>query len=317
MKPSGIITSPSTHRREENPNIVIRYLDKSNQIAVDTDDRETRDALLTLMQLPINGESTRFQAYEALQRDQIRGVIHNAGGMASEQLMMNLHCRACEIISARPIGARGTAVVTFKGTRLPYKIGLKSFTIRVYPFKSQVYACETCHKLGHGKQQCPNFKNPRCSVCGRKQHDSDEACPNKVPKCRNCGGQHLATTRDCPERVKINQQLRTKFTSRQKRSQQPLKSKPHVQERPQKAATLRHSFYTGPRSAPSTESAPGHFDHDKQTLANVVKTSIAVMPRLTRKRAMPKLQSRLQQPHPYQTRGRVFKFQLPQSSIPL
>lgn len=267
-----IITSPSTHRREENPNIVIRYLDKSNQIAVDTDDRETRDALLTLMQLPINGESTRFQAYEALQRDQIRGVIHNAGGMTSEQLMMNLHCRACEIISARPIGARGTAVVTFKGTRLPYKIGLKSFTIRVYPFKSQVYACETCHKLGHGKQQCPNFKNPRCAVCGRKQHDSDEACPNKVPKCRNCGGQHLATTRDCPERVKINQQLRTKFTSRQKRSQQPLKSKPHVQERPQKAATLRHSFYTGPRSAPSTENAPGHFDHDKQAFANV-KTS--------------------------------------------
>ncbi|KAH6936013.1 hypothetical protein HPB50_012386 [Hyalomma asiaticum] len=175
-----IITSPSTHRREENPNIVIRYLDKSNQIAVDTDDRETRDALLTLMQLPINGESTRFQAYEALQRDQIRGVIHSAGGMTSEQLMMNLHCRACEIISARPIGARGTAVVTFKGTRLPYKIGLKSFTIRVYPFKSQVYVCETCHKLGHGKQQCPNFKNPRCSVCGRKHHDSDEACPNKM-----------------------------------------------------------------------------------------------------------------------------------------
>ncbi|KAH6945930.1 hypothetical protein HPB50_010750 [Hyalomma asiaticum] len=91
--------------REENPNIVIRYLDKSNQIAVDTDDRETRDALLTLMQLPINGKSTRFQAYEALQRDQIRGVIHNAGGMTSEQLMMNLHCRACDIISARPIVA--------------------------------------------------------------------------------------------------------------------------------------------------------------------------------------------------------------------
>ncbi|KAH6921960.1 hypothetical protein HPB50_006908 [Hyalomma asiaticum] len=105
-----IITSPSMHRREENPNIVIRYSDKSNQIAVDTD-RETRDALLTLMQLPINGESTQFQAYEALRRDKIRGVIHNSGGMTSEQLMMNMNCRACETISARPIGARATAVV--------------------------------------------------------------------------------------------------------------------------------------------------------------------------------------------------------------
>ncbi|XP_072140785.1 uncharacterized protein [Dermacentor andersoni] len=63
------------------------------------------------------------------------------GGMTAEQLMMNLHCRKCDIISARPIGEKGTAVVTFKGTSLPYKIGLKSFTIRVYPFKSQEVNC--------------------------------------------------------------------------------------------------------------------------------------------------------------------------------
>ncbi|KAL3169586.1 hypothetical protein MRX96_045369 [Rhipicephalus microplus] len=74
--------------------------------------------------------------------------------------------------------------------------------------------------------------------------------------------------RDFQERVKIYQQLHTKFTNRQKCSQQPLTSKLPVQERLQKAATLRHSFYTGPRSVPSTENEPGYFDHAQQTFAD-------------------------------------------------
>ncbi|KAH9360534.1 hypothetical protein HPB48_022332 [Haemaphysalis longicornis] len=180
--------SSTTPERKGDPRILIRYLDRSNQIAVDTDDCGVRDALLTITQLPINGKPTQFQAYEAITRNQIRGIIHNAGGMTATELKANLHCRKCEIISARPIGEKGTALVTFQGRSLPFKIGLKSFTIRVFPFKPAVYACQTCHKLGHGKEQCPNADKPRCPKCGGKERDSSGEFPNNTPKCRNCVG---------------------------------------------------------------------------------------------------------------------------------
>ncbi|KAH9369061.1 hypothetical protein HPB48_002593 [Haemaphysalis longicornis] len=155
-------------------------------------------------------ENTPFQAYKAITRNQIRGIIQNTRGMTATELKANLHCRKCEIISARPIGEKCTALVTLQERSLPFKIGQKSFTIPVFPFKPTVNACQTCHKLGHGKEQCPNADNPRSPKCGGKQHDSSGECPNITPKCRNCGkcgGSHLATDRNCPKSVEINKKI--------------------------------------------------------------------------------------------------------------
>lgn len=97
-----ILNAPSTHVSQAEPVIVIRYLARSKKMAVHTDGRDTRSALLTLTQLLINGKPTRFEAFEVIQKDQIRGVIRNAGGMTAEQHMMNLHCRKWDIVYARP-----------------------------------------------------------------------------------------------------------------------------------------------------------------------------------------------------------------------
>ncbi|KAH9364514.1 hypothetical protein HPB48_021817 [Haemaphysalis longicornis] len=202
--------SSTTPEWKGDPRILIRYLDRINQIVVDTDDCGVRDALLTITQLPLSRKPTQFQAYEAITRNQMRGIIHNTGGMTATELKENLHWRKCEIISARPIGEKFTAPVTFQGRSLPFKIGLKSFTIRVFHFKPTVYACQTSHKLGHGKEQCPNVDKPRCQKCRGKQLDSSGECPNNTPKCRNCGCSHLATARNCPKRVEINKKLTTR-----------------------------------------------------------------------------------------------------------
>ncbi|KAH9364516.1 hypothetical protein HPB48_021879 [Haemaphysalis longicornis] len=212
--------SSTTPEWKSDPRILIWYLERSNQIAVDTDDYGVRDALLTIKQLPINGEPTQFQAYEAITRNQIRGIIHNAGGMTATELKENLHCRKCEIMSARPIGEKFPALVAFRGRSLLFKIGLKSFTIRVFPFEPTVYACQTCHKLGHGKEHFPNADKPRYPNCRGKQNASSGECPNNTPKCRNCGGSHLATARNCPKRVEINKKLATrKSTADAKRNE--------------------------------------------------------------------------------------------------
>ncbi|KAG0440909.1 hypothetical protein HPB47_016116 [Ixodes persulcatus] len=92
-------------------------------------------------------------------------------------------------------------------TRLPYRIGLRSFTVRVLPYKPKVAVCTTCHRMGHVKERCPNTDNARCSICGLKKHDGDASCPNATPKCRNCGGPHLATDKGCLKRTQLNKKI--------------------------------------------------------------------------------------------------------------
>ncbi|KAH9376264.1 hypothetical protein HPB48_004467 [Haemaphysalis longicornis] len=179
--------------------------------------------------------------------------------MTSEQLMENLHCRKCEIVSARPLGNKGTAVVTFQSNSLPYRIGLRSFTVRVLPYKARVCTCETCHKLGHRKEQCPNHDKPRCSTCGGGQHGEDSSCPKEALKCRNCGGAHLATAKNCPKRVEINKQINKNMKQRNS-SSAPRKSEnstagsqdagQHKSVRPPVITAARRDFCTGISASP-------------------------------------------------------------------
>ncbi|KAH6943399.1 hypothetical protein HPB50_020896 [Hyalomma asiaticum] len=169
-----------------------------------------RNALLAIASLPVSGKDVPFQAYEAVSPNQIRGIIRNAGDMTSEELMSSLHCRKCKILQARPLGDKGTAMVTFEGNSLPYKAGLRSFTIRVFPYRVRVAVCDICHKIGHHKEQCPNTVAARCPTCGFRQHEEGTQCPNAEPKCRSCGGAHLATATNCPKRRQSKQENRTK-----------------------------------------------------------------------------------------------------------
>ncbi|KAH6920427.1 hypothetical protein HPB50_028585 [Hyalomma asiaticum] len=134
------------------PELTVRYLGHSNQLAVDAAEPEVRNALLAIASLPVSGKNVPFQAYEAVSQNQIRGIIRNAGDMNSEQLMSSLHCRKCKILQARPLGDKGTAMVAFEGNSLPYKVGLRSFTIRVFPYRVRVAVCDICHKIGHHKE---------------------------------------------------------------------------------------------------------------------------------------------------------------------
>ncbi|KAH8033578.1 hypothetical protein HPB51_014358 [Rhipicephalus microplus] len=116
------------------PEFRVRYLGYSNQLAVDAAEPEVCNALLAIASLPIGGKEVPFQAYEAVNRDQIRGIIRNAGDMTSEELMNSLHCRKCKILQARPLGDKGTAMVTLKVTAYPIRLAcghLRSVFFRI------------------------------------------------------------------------------------------------------------------------------------------------------------------------------------------
>ncbi|KAH9374758.1 hypothetical protein HPB48_011349 [Haemaphysalis longicornis] len=90
----------------------LRFLEQSNQFAVDVSHTHARDHLIGLQSLAISGKATPVHAYEIIRPGQIRGVIYRAKGVTCEQLMANLTCYSCKIISARPMGANGAARIT-------------------------------------------------------------------------------------------------------------------------------------------------------------------------------------------------------------
>ncbi|KAH9383182.1 hypothetical protein HPB48_024008 [Haemaphysalis longicornis] len=260
------------------PKFMVRYLGHSNQLAVDAADSEVRDALLAIASLLVSGKDVPFQAYEAVGRNQIRCIIRNTGDMTSEELMNSLHCRKCKILKARPLGDKDTVMATFEGKSLPYKVGLGSFTIRVFPYRARVAVCDICHKIGHYKEQCPNTLAARCPQCGLRQYEEGTQCPGTEPKCRSCGGSHLATATNCPKR-QLNQKIEQKrkpAAERQRRKTQTQgrqRRNPEAEQglsRPMIKAT-RQSFYTGP----TVPSAAHSEDSERITFADVAKQANA------------------------------------------
>ncbi|KAH6928516.1 hypothetical protein HPB50_016853 [Hyalomma asiaticum] len=261
------------------PEFTVRYLGHSNQLAVDAAEPEVRNALLAIASLPISGKDVPFQAYEAVSQNQIRGIIRNAGDMTSEELMNSLHCRKCKILQARPLGDKGTAMVTFEGNSLPYKVGLRSFTIRVFPYRVRVAVCDICHKIGHHKEQCPNTSAARCPTCGLRQHEEGTQCPNAEPKCRSCSGSHLATATNCPKRRQVNKKIEQKRNPAAKRQRKKRQVQGHQHRNAETEQGFsrpiikptRQSFYTGP-PAPSAAQPE---DSNRITFADVAKQTNA------------------------------------------
>ncbi|KAH9374857.1 hypothetical protein HPB48_020677 [Haemaphysalis longicornis] len=146
---------------------MVRYLGHSNQLAVDAADPEVRDALLAIASLPVSGKDVSFQAYQAVGRNQITGIIRNVEDMTSDELINSLHCRKCKILQARPLGDKGTVMVTFEGKSLPYKVGLGSFTIRFFfvpggEWLSVIYVT----KLAITRSSAPILWQHDCPKCG-------------------------------------------------------------------------------------------------------------------------------------------------------
>ncbi|KAG0445081.1 hypothetical protein HPB47_024464 [Ixodes persulcatus] len=124
------------------------------------------------------------------------------------------------IAKARHLGNCGSALITFDGTSLPFRVGLGSFTVRVHPFRRQTQVCDTCHRIRHRSAQFPNSTQARSSTFGAPKHGVD-ACPSALPKCRNCGGAHLATARSCPKVQEIQTAMAQRDRGRTQRRQSP------------------------------------------------------------------------------------------------
>ncbi|KAG0442308.1 hypothetical protein HPB47_015739 [Ixodes persulcatus] len=138
-----------------------------------------------------------------------RGVIHGCKpNESSEKLLSALHADGVDILSARPMGSRGTALIIFASPRPPSEV-------TYWPFPRRV---ERCHKPGHKAAVCPAEK-PVCANCGKQQDQAPEQCPHADEKfCVRCNDSgHVATDASSPARAQFAQKVKEREEAKQER----------------------------------------------------------------------------------------------------
>ncbi|KAH7937387.1 hypothetical protein HPB49_011476 [Dermacentor silvarum] len=126
------------------------------------------------------------------------------------------------------MGATATALVTFRGTYIPYEVIYRVGILRCVPHQPRAQFCTACLAIGHRLDVCPNSNVNRCKICGHTTTDSNSAHHCK-PGCPNCGKDHAADDPDCETRKAADQAVRRAAYLKRLRHRQHANPEIHVQ----------------------------------------------------------------------------------------
>ncbi|KAH7937348.1 hypothetical protein HPB49_011048 [Dermacentor silvarum] len=150
--------------------------------------------------------------------------------------MEGLRAPNYQILSARMMGATATALVTFRGTYIPYEVIYRGGILRCVPHQPRAQFCTTCLAIGHRLDVCPNSNVNRCKICGHTTTDSNSA-HNCKPGGANCGKDHAADDPDCETRKAADQAARRAAYLKRLRHRQHANPEIHVQSETPPAPT--------------------------------------------------------------------------------
>ncbi|CAN7950056.1 unnamed protein product, partial [Ixodes pacificus] len=160
----------------------------SNTITVTTCDSKQAAHLLRTTSFPLKTRHPLpVRAYQLPTEGISRGVIHGCKPNESpERLLSALHADGVDILSARPMGSRGTTLIIFASPRPPSELTYWHFSRRVERYEQHSLVCQRCHKPGHKAAVCPAEK-PVCANCGKQHDQAPEQCPQADDKfCVRC-----------------------------------------------------------------------------------------------------------------------------------
>ncbi|KAG0421643.1 hypothetical protein HPB47_002471 [Ixodes persulcatus] len=189
---------------------------KANAIVVNIHDRTGMENILKLKELETDEDKIKVSVYRATTGAMPRGVIHGVEpGKTAEDVLQNSHADFHDIASVRPLGNKGTFLLTFRGEGIPRAIkcfGRKKF---VHAYRPTAIVCNSCHMLGHKSNICT--RQQRCGTCG-EINNPEHRCQQQF--CVNCRAEdHTAFSRECPAKLKADRR-------RQQRARVPLRKGP-------------------------------------------------------------------------------------------
>ena len=115
------------------------------------------------------------------------------------------------IAEVRRMGNSTVYTVKFLTSHLPQEVKTAYGTRSVHMYAKVQKQCQTCLKIGHGKNNCPQ-KEKVCVICASDTHVAQN-CTAGAPKCTNCEGDHKSTSPECPVLKKERENKKRKILS--------------------------------------------------------------------------------------------------------
>ncbi|KAG0422782.1 hypothetical protein HPB47_001418 [Ixodes persulcatus] len=201
---------------------------RNNTIAVTVYDERHASYIMQLKALVTDdGRIVEVCANRSVTGTMPRGVIHGMKPETTAQdIVDNSDSDYHNIIHARPIGKKGTFLLTFDGEGIPRKISYHTRLINVYTYRPTAVICLKCHGFGHKAAVCTGQQ--RCKKCG-KTHPEEEQCGDTY--CVNCQvSGHTALDGSCVAKKNADTRL-------QKRAKAPLTQTKKVATPPRTSET--------------------------------------------------------------------------------
>lgn len=99
----------------------------------------------------------------------------------------------------------GLILLTFDLYKVPQRINVAWYSVKVYDYYPNPMRCKNCQLLGHTAKHCRS--NASCDNCNLPPH-SPENCTRSM--CANCLGEHPASSRTCPKYLQQKEVLKIK-----------------------------------------------------------------------------------------------------------
>ncbi|KAH9371128.1 hypothetical protein HPB48_017444 [Haemaphysalis longicornis] len=165
------------HSMAEDPQLakylVLKLSRSSNALILPTCDTKQAARLLRIQKLPLSlRPHLHVISHQVPASGMSRGVIHGCRPCETyKTLMKALGADMEEIVAARPMGRRGTILITFASPRPPREVFYWSFRRTVPQYEQRALVCLRCHHPGLKAATCPAGAAV-CVKCG-KQHGED------------------------------------------------------------------------------------------------------------------------------------------------
>ncbi|XP_040071205.1 uncharacterized protein LOC120843827 [Ixodes scapularis] len=168
---------------------------RNNTIAVTVyDERHARDIMQLKAVVTDDGRIVEVCAYRSVTGTMPRGVIHGMQPETTAQdFVENSDSDYHNIIHARPIGKKGTFLLTFDGEGIHRKISYHTRLIDVYTYRPTAVICLKCHGFGHKAAVCTGQQ--RCKKCGNTHPEEDQCGDTYCVNCEVSG--HTALDGSC------------------------------------------------------------------------------------------------------------------------
>lgn len=176
-----------------------------NIIVVSTPDEQRARRYVKLRSLIIGGQTHEANAYFAAPHDTSKGVIHGipTPDTAADIRDNIIHPGNPTAIEAHRIGESTAVLVLFQGQKVPSTVKYGATLVRcsLYRQHHQV-CCQTCGKIGHRQDVCPQPNVKVCFACG-KPNPSEAHAEDCKPRCKLCNGPHPTGAPGCSNRFKM------------------------------------------------------------------------------------------------------------------